>query len=120
MTRDKLDAKLLELSPALAAFAPPALLFDKHVYSPWRDGRLAAELLSRRVDTVVVSGTETEVCVLATVLGAIDIGFRTIVATDAVCSSADPTHDAMMEIYRSRYGMQVETAEVAEILESVR
>jgi nicotinamidase-related amidase len=58
------------------------------------------------------------VCVLATVLGAIDLGYRVIIATDAICSSADPTHDAMLQVYHSRFGMQVETAETAEILEA--
>jgi nicotinamidase-related amidase len=71
------------------------------------------------VDTLVISGAETEVCVLATVLGAIDRGYRVVLATDAVCSSADATHDAMLEIYHSRFGMQVETAQIDEILEAV-
>ena len=53
-------------------------------------------------------------------LGAIDYGYRVIIATDALCSSADSTHDAMLEIYGSRFGMQVETASVEEILESWR
>jgi len=118
MTRSRLVDEMVQLVPALAHFAPPARMHDKRVYSPWTDGRLEAELRRRSVDTVVVSGTETEVCVLATVLGAIDLGYRVIVATDAVCSSADATHDAMLEIYHNRFGMQVETAEVEEIVEA--
>ena len=69
-------------------------------------------------DTVVVSGSETDICVLATVLGAVDRGFRVVVATDALCSSSDETHDAMMLLYARRYGQQVETAGTAEILEA--
>ncbi len=118
MTRARLGDEMVELVPALARFVPPARMHDKKVYSPWTDGRLDAELRRLSVDTVVVSGTETEVCVLATVLGAIDLGHRVIVATDAVCSSADATHDAMLEIYDNRFGMQVETAEVEEIMEA--
>lgn len=34
-----------------------------------------------------------------------------MLATDALCSSADETHDAMMTIYRSRFCEQVETAD---------
>src|SRR4051812_11192829 len=118
MTRSRLGDEMVELVPALACFAPPARVHDKVVYSPWADGRLEAELRHLSVDTLIVSGTETEVCVLATVLGGIDHGYRVIVATDAVCSSADATHDAMLEIYHSRFGMQVETAEVEEIVEA--
>jgi nicotinamidase-related amidase len=60
---------------------------------------------------------ETDVCVLATVLGAIDRGYRTIIALDAICGSADETHDAAMTLYRSRFSEQVETATTEEILE---
>ena len=120
MTLANLDSSLLELVPELARYCPPAEILDKRVYSPWVGDDLARILSRHTVGTIVVSGAETEVCVLATVLGAIDRGYRVIVATDAICSSADPTHDAMLEIYHSRFGMQVETAEVAEILEAAR
>jgi nicotinamidase-related amidase len=52
-----------------------------------------------KVDTLVVTGGETDICVLATVLGAVDRGFRMVLVSDAICSSADQTHDALMELY---------------------
>src|SRR3569623_1256106 len=118
MTRARLGDAMIDVVPDLARFAPPARLHNKAVYRPWTDGRLHAGLQGLHVDTLVISGTETEVCVLATVLGAIDHGYRVIIASDAICSSADATHDAMQAIYRSRFGMQVETASASEILEA--
>lgn len=118
MTRDRLDPGLIDLMPDLARYVPPARTFDKPIYSPWLGSRLHSELLAEGIDTVVISGAETEVCVMAAVIGAIDLGYRVIIATDAICSSADSTHDAMHHIYDSRFGMQVETAEVAEIVEA--
>ena len=53
---------------------------------------------------------------LATMMGGIDLGYRMILVTDAVCSGADETHDAMLRIYESRYGMQVETVTTPELL----
>lgn len=119
MTLGALDETMVELVPELAHHQPPAACVDKHTYSPWTTPVLARLLADRGVDTLVISGAETEVCVLATVLGAIDRGYRVVLATDAVCSSADATHDAMLEIYHSRFGMQVETAQIDEILEAV-
>ena len=119
LTLRRLDPPMVDLVPALARHAPPAEIVDKRVYSPWMSQNLAQLLQRHGVGTLVVSGAETEVCVLSTVLGAIDRGYRVILATDAICSSADPTHDAMLEIYHSRFGMQVETAEVTEILEAM-
>jgi nicotinamidase-related amidase len=115
MTRSQLDAQLIDLVPELARFVPPASLEDKPVMSAWH-GSLHARLRSARVDTIVVSGAETEVCVLATVMGAIDLGYRVMIVTDAICSGADSTHDAMLGIYESRFGMQVETVTTAELV----
>lgn len=117
VTLANIDPSLVELMPSLARFVPPAQTLDKHVYSPWTEGRLDALLRGSEIDTLVVTGGETDVCVLATVLGAIDRGFRTIIVTDAICSSADQTHDALMELYRSRFSEQVEVVEMKEILD---
>ncbi|SFZ80777.1 Nicotinamidase-related amidase [Devosia enhydra] len=109
MTREALHPELLDLLPALQRLVPPARIFDKPVYSPWHGGRLHEGLRRQGVRTLVVTGGETEVCVLATVLGALDLGYRIVLPIDALCSSADETHDAMIRIYESRFGLQVIT-----------
>lgn len=118
MTLDSLDRNLVDLVPQLAQYVPPAAIIDKRVYSPWFSGRLQTHLARFGVDTLIISGGETDVCVLSSVLGAIDIGYRVIVVTDAVCSSSDTTHDAMQHFYGQRLSQQVETAETAEILKA--
>jgi nicotinamidase-related amidase len=116
LTLSQIDSGLLELVPALVRFAPPAKVIDKRVYSPWTEGTLDALLAGSGVNTLVITGGETDVCVLATVLGAIDRGFRLVLITDAICSSADPTHDALMELYRTRFSEQVEAVTLQEVL----
>ena len=120
MTIQELGAPMIGLVPQLTRFTPPAQVFDKHVYSPWIGTDLHELLRKATVDTVVVSGGETDVCVLATVMGAIDWGFRTILATDALCSSSDEAHDALMEFYQGRLGEQLETATAETILRNWR
>ncbi|MER9405279.1 cysteine hydrolase [Mesorhizobium caraganae] len=117
VTLSNIDPHLIDLMPQLARFVPPATVVDKHVYSPWTEGRLDALLSGSDVRALVITGGETDVCVLATVLGAIDRGFRVILVTDAICSSADQTHDALMEVYHSRFSEQIEAASMAEVLE---
>lgn len=36
-------------------------------------------------------------------LGAVDRGYRVVVATDALCSSSDEAHDASMTVYATRW-----------------
>ncbi|HWK64405.1 MAG TPA: isochorismatase family cysteine hydrolase [Rhizobiaceae bacterium] len=120
VTIEVIGTEKIELLPSLGRFAPPAKVIDKRVYSPWTEGRLDALLASTDINTLVMTGTETDVCVLATVLGAVDRGYRVVVVTDALCSSSDETHDALMTFYHQRLGQQVETAETDEILRSWR
>jgi nicotinamidase-related amidase len=109
LTLTHIDHGLLRLLPGLASLCPPATVFDKRTYSPWVDGKLHAILQLRDCQTLVVTGGETDVCVLATVLGAVDLGYRVIVVMDAICSSSDETHDAVMTVYGCRYSHQIET-----------
>jgi nicotinamidase-related amidase len=62
------------------------------------------QLRGASIDTIIITGGETDVCVLATMIGAVDWGFRVILVTDALCSSADETHNAMMNVYTNRFG----------------
>ena len=73
---------------------------------------------SEEISTLVVSGGETDVCVLSTVLGAIDLGYRVILPTDAVFGSADQTHEAALVLYRSRFGQQLTASTTQEILDN--
>lgn len=77
-------------------------------------------LRARELDTPIISGAETDLCVLAAVLGAVDHGYRIVLARDAVCSSSDRTHDALLTLYSERYGQQVEAALTEEILREWR
>ena len=120
MTLEALGGEMAELVPPLARLVPPAEVFDKRVYSPWWDGALHRRLRERAIDTLVVTGAETDVCVLATALGAVDLGYRVVIPTDALCSSSDETHDALLTLYRERFGQQVETAATEEILHAWR
>ena len=51
---------------------PPARTYDKNVYSPWTGTDLHQQLRGAAIDTVIITGGETDVCVMATMLSAID------------------------------------------------
>jgi nicotinamidase-related amidase len=120
MTMERLDPGMINLVPPLERFVPPAEVIDKWTYSPWSAQELATTLARRGADTLIVTGTETDVCVLAAVLGAVDRGYRVVLPTDALCSSSDRAHDASLTVYRERYGQQVETATAEEIVQAWR
>lgn len=120
MTLEHLAPGQIELVPELQRFGPPAPVIDKPVYSPWLGSNLRARLSARGCDTVIVTGGETDMCVLSTVLGAADYGLRTIVVQDALCTASDESHDAMIDLFSNRYGQHIETADTDQLLEAWR
>jgi nicotinamidase-related amidase len=87
----------LEGSTTLVTPHPPAAVIDRMVYSAFGNGSLFEFLSPRHVDTLILSGGETDVCVLSTVLSAIDLGNR-IILVEALCSSSDESHDAIINL----------------------
>lgn len=116
VTLQNLHPELLELMPVLTKLVPPARVIDKAGYSAFTNPNLHDELRGLRADTLVITGGETDVCVLATVMSAIDIGYRVVLVTDAVCSSSDEGHDSLVALYDNRFSYQIETVDTETIL----
>jgi nicotinamidase-related amidase len=86
--------------PIMRLLRPCALAVQRH-------------LRQREADALIVSGSEADVCVPATVLDAVDIGYRVIVVRDAVCRSSDKRHDMLTRLYHTRYTDRIGVAFVA-------
>lgn len=119
MTTSELDPALVDLVPDLKRLVPPARLFDKTTYSPWTSGRLHTALLHQGIGTLVVTGGETDICVLATTLGAVDLGYKVVLLKDALWSTTDQTHDASLQLLGNRFSVQVEVINTEEWLSSL-
>jgi nicotinamidase-related amidase len=119
-TGECIDPSWIELFSPLAALVPPAAVIDKATYSPFTAPALSQLLRAREADSLVITGAETDVCVLAAVLGAVDHGYRVVLAVDAMCSSSDRTHDALLTLYRERFSQQIETVDTATVLSNWR
>lgn len=103
---------ILGLIEPLAQIAQPTQIFDKTTYSIFP----AVQPHLHKTDTLILSGAETDACVYASLLSAVDLGLRVIVAADAVTSSDQAAHDATLNIIARRMPAQVELATTAEII----
>jgi nicotinamidase-related amidase len=77
-------ADLIKLVPSLAHLVPPARVFDKTTSSPWICRGLYATFDEEGASRLVSNGNEADVWAWAAVLGAIDLGSRVILLTDAI------------------------------------
>jgi nicotinamidase-related amidase len=116
VVRDRMDRAMFDLIEPFAAFVPPAEMIDKSTYSAFLSTDFAAALHWRDVDTLVLSGIETDVCVLATALDAIDCGLRVVLAADAMTSLSAAGHRAALEAIYPRFDQQIEITTTTAIL----
>jgi len=113
---DAPNSGLLDLVAPLAALANDSSTVEKYTYSVFGTPAFAERLHAEGIDTLVFSGVETDVCVYASVLDAIDLGFRVILASDAIGSSAVAAHEATMNILVPRLCDQLEPVTTQAIL----
>ncbi|WP_337185717.1 isochorismatase family cysteine hydrolase [Phenylobacterium sp.] len=102
--------------------ADPDLFAEKSAASAFFPGRcdLHARLAGLGIDTVIVTGTVTNVCVESTVRDARTLGYRVILVADACAARTDAEHNAALNtIYRS-FGDVRPTAEVLALIGAPR
>lgn len=116
LTGEQMDPALLDLVAPLGRLAAAARIIDKTTYSIFTLADTEERLRTIDADTLVFSGVETDVCVLASVIDAIERGFRVVVATDALASAAEASQDGMLTHLTTRLPEQIELATVDEII----
>ncbi len=77
---------------------------------------LAAMLAAHGVDTVVVAGASTSGCVRATVVDALQHGYRVVVPREAVADRATGPHEAALFDIEAKYGDVVGVDEAVALL----
>jgi nicotinamidase-related amidase len=113
---NRLDPDVFALLPELRKFVPPALVVDKYSHSGFENPKLQQALCEHDAKAIIFTGVETDVCVLATALPAIDRGYRTILVSDAIASSNAGGHQACLNCVFTRYDEQVELIDSATLL----
>lgn len=79
------------------------LIVRKTQASAFFDTGLAAHLISKRVDTLIVAGCTTSGCVRASVVDAVSYNFRPIVVPECVGDRADGPHEANLFDMEQKY-----------------
>jgi nicotinamidase-related amidase len=106
----------LDLVEDLAAIAPPDSVFDKLTYSAFEAPAFVERLQVLGADTLLLTGVETDVCVLGTLLAAVDRGYPVIAVADGMASSSVNGHAATLDHVLPRFDRQVEIATTAAVL----
>lgn len=114
VTLERMNPSLIEIVDELRPWA--RRLVDKNVFSVLSNAEFQRSVQATDDRCLIVSGFETDVCVLSTVMDAVDLGWRVILAVDAVSSASSPGHESALQILHDRFDEQVEMASVQAIL----
>ncbi len=116
VTTAVMDPAVIELMDELKGFVPPARVASKPTYSAFESPGFRAIIDELDCSTVICTGVETNVCVLGTVMTAMDRGYRVIVVSDACHGSNPASHEATLaHIYRC-FEDQIEIGTTDEVL----
>jgi nicotinamidase-related amidase len=115
LTTQTMDPAMQDLIAPLARLATTETTVEKTSYSIFGAPGFEQGLRDAGVDTLVFSGVETDVCVLASVFDAIDAGFHVIIAGDAVGSSDMESHAAILRHVLPRMPDQIDVLATDEI-----
>ena len=116
MTKERMNPSLLDIHPDLLNKVPLSIVLDKKTYDAFKEPKFTKFLDNLNPSTIIFSGIETDVCVMATALSAVDLGYRVILASDAITSSNRLSHLSCMEHIYPRYDQQIEIATTSLIL----
>jgi nicotinamidase-related amidase len=103
----------VHLVPELAP-QPGELVVTKHYYDGFNGTTLDAALRSRGVTHLVLTGTMTDICVLATVIGGMNREYRMTVVDDGTATLWPEVQRATLDIIRRAYARVLTAKQVAE------
>ncbi len=83
---------------------PGDLALTKHGYGAFTSGELGDYLRDNSLDTVIVTGVVTELCVLATVSGGFEAGFHVLVPRETTASVDIDAANAALSLIDKFYG----------------
>jgi ureidoacrylate peracid hydrolase len=92
------------------------LVIDKRYYDGFNGTVLDGALRARGITTLVVTGTMTDICVLATVVGGFNREYRMVVVEDGVATLWPGIQDATLDILGRAYARVTSTKAVADQL----
>ena len=80
------------------------LIVRKKVYNGFFKTNLHAELQSRGISNVVITGIHTHVCVLLTAVGAFENGYEVTTLEDCITTGYQPNHESRLRFFSTHIG----------------
>jgi nicotinamidase-related amidase len=95
---------------------PEDIIVDKLGYGAFHGTKLDEIFRQRAVESLIVTGTVTQICVEETAREAFHYGYKTTLVSDAVSSYLPDLHAAVLKNFSLKFGWVSKTSEVLQAL----
>ncbi len=112
------DGEGHELDPRLLREEGDEVLYKKYA-SCFFGSDLTSRLVNDGIDTLIITGTSTSGCVRATVVDAVQLGFRPMVVAEGVGDRSQASHQQSLFDIDTKYGDVVGVSEAQRYLSSL-
>ncbi len=92
--------------------APEEIVVTKHRYSAFINTRLDTVLRAKKIETVIVAGVSTNVCVESTARDACMLDYNVVLASDACAAYSERAHDMTVENIGMYFGRVASVGEI--------
>jgi ureidoacrylate peracid hydrolase len=110
-------SELQKLYPELET-APSDVRVAKNRYSAFIKSDFETKLRERGIDTLLIAGTKTNVCVECTARDAMMLDYKVVLISDCTAALSDDEHRATLENVIQQFGDVLTAAEATSLLES--
>jgi biuret amidohydrolase len=97
---------------------PGEIVLNKHSAGTFATTDLEQLFRQRQIESVVVTGVSSDVCVATTAREAVDRGFKTIMVSDACTTLSETMHRASLETFNIAFGWVRTADEVIALLDN--
>jgi biuret amidohydrolase len=97
---------------------PGEIVLNKHSAGTFATTNLEQLLRQRQIESVIVTGLSSDVCVATTAREAADRGFKTIMVSDGCTTLSEKMHRASLETFNIAFGWVRTADEVIALLEN--
>ena len=104
---DSWGSELYKLKPL-----PSEHVIEKHTYDFFSNEKLKQLLNKQDVDTLIITGVNTDICVDTTLRSAFTLGYNIIIPEDLVASINQDTHKQLLRIFHQFFGEVVRSSDV--------
>ena len=92
------------------------IVVEKHRFSAFLNTRLDTILRAKKIETVILAGVSSNVCVETTARHAVMLNYHVIIPEDACASWNQAAHDMAMQNTRNFFGKVTDAETISELL----